>query len=87
MCDTANNIRFRYDIDGDELKMLHTQRQLFQVQACEECDKLLSLIQIAQPVYHLSTKRIKYWGGMAVDVKNLIRKWKESDRKRFSVYL
>lgn len=87
MCDTANNVRFRFDLKDDEYKLNMTKRQLYQVQACENCDRLLSLIQIAQPIFHLSTRRIQYWGGKAVEVKNLIWKWKESDRKRFGNYL
>jgi hypothetical protein len=86
-CDSANNILIRSDFDKIELQNLINERKLLQEQACECCNRLLGLMQIAQPIFHLSTKRIKYWGGMTIEVRNHIRKWKESDRKRFNAYL
>ena len=86
-CDSANNILIRSDFDKIELQNLINERKLLQEQACERCNRLLGLMQIAQPIFHLTTKRIKYWGGMTIEVRNHIRKWKESDRKRFGAYL
>ena len=86
-CDSANNILIRSDFDKAEIRSLINGRKLLQEQACEYCNRLLGLMQIAQPIFHLTTKRIKYWGGMTVEVRNHIRKWKESDRKRFGAYL
>lgn len=86
-CDAANNILIRSNFDKAEIESLANERKLLQEQACGYCNRLLGLMQIAQPIFHLSTKRIKYWGGLTIDARNHIRKWKESDRKRISAYL
>ena len=78
-CFTANNIIVK---EGDEDSKY--KRKELQLQACMHCNNLLALIQIAQQVYHLKTSRIKYWGEKTIEVRNFIRKWIESDRKRYS---
>ncbi len=60
------------------------ERLLMQEKAARECNNLLSLMEIARSVFHLSSKRVKYWGGLTVETRNLIRAWRESDRKRYS---
>lgn len=77
-CFTANEIR----VAGDQQAYL--KRRFLQEVACEHCNTLLALMQIAKPLFHLETKRIKYWGSMTVEVRNKIRKWMESDKKRFT---
>lgn len=51
--------------------------------AIELCDDFLSLIQIAKPVFHLSSKRIKYWANQIVEVQRLSRELKKSDKGRY----
>ena len=53
---TANNIRV-----GDEPRNW-LERKKLQQEAARECNNLLALIQIAKPLYHLTSKRVKYWG-------------------------
>lgn len=72
---TANNTKA--DTEDNYRRRIGLQRE-----AIEYCDRLLSLIQIAKPIFHLSTKRIKYWGGLIVEVRALIRAWTASDKKR-----
>lgn len=72
---SANNIMVN---DADT----YNERLKLQREAHRKCNELLALIQLAKPPYHLSAKRVKYWGDMVVDVRNLIYKWKESDIKR-----
>lgn len=79
-CWTANNIEIRSKNDYDNYK----ERKRLQEKAIRECTNLLAMMQIAQSLFHLKTKRIKYWGEKTVEVKNLIRRWKESDNERFS---
>lgn len=73
-CWTANNIR----LTAENIR----KRQGYQQEAILQCNNLLALIQIAQKVFHLTTKRIKFWGEQIIEARNLIQKWKESDRKR-----
>ena len=40
-------------------------------------------IQLAQKVFHLKKKRMLYWGGKVIEVRDGIKSWKESDSKRY----
>lgn len=78
-CWTANNIR----VEGSPEKL--KQRSMIQGEAIKECNNLLALMQIAQEVFHLTTKRIKYWGEKTLYVRSLIGKWRDSDSRRFDL--
>lgn len=56
----------------------------YQDRAADACNNLLSLIEIAKPIYHLATKRVIFWSGLAIETRKLIRAWREADRKRYS---
>ena len=56
----------------------------YQDRAADACNNLLSLIEAAKPVFHLATKRVTYWGGLAIETRKLLRAWREADRKRYS---
>ena len=58
-------------------------RNRLQDEAVIQCNVLLSLIEIAKSLFHLSTKRVIYWSAKAIETRNLIKAWKESDKKRF----
>ena len=77
LCWSANNILVNSIEDLRE-------RTMYQEKAAIKCNILLSLIQIAKRIFHLSTKRVVYWSEKAIDVRNLIRAWRESDLKRYS---
>ena len=47
------------------------------------CDELHTLIGIAKQVYHLRSRKVKYWSGLIVEVRALLQGWKESDVKRY----
>lgn len=72
----ANNIRVTTATDKNE-------RRRLQNQAIWCCNRLLALMQIAQRLFHLETKRIKYWGNMTIETRNKIVKWRDSDSKRY----
>lgn len=74
---TANNVLVKDKEDLDE-------RLRLQAEAARQCNVLLSLIELAGKVFHLTYKRVAYWTGKAVEVRNLIRAWRESDKKRYS---
>lgn len=77
---TANNILVRNAEDFAERKRL-------QERAARNCNNLLALMQLAQKVFHLKLKRIQFWGEKTLNVRNLLRAWKESDYKRYSSLL
>lgn len=64
----------------------HVERELrytAQVEAIELCERLLSAINVAKSVFHLRSKRIKYWSEKVREVETLLQKWKESDVSRY----
>lgn len=75
-CWEANNIYVKTDDDRRE-------RLRLQGEAARLCNVLLSLMDIAKPVFHLKSQRIIYWGSLTVETRNLIRAWRESDEKRY----
>lgn len=77
LCWTANNILVNSAEDME-------RRLELQERAAMECNNLLSLMEIAKSIFHLATKRVQYWGGLTIETRNLIRAWRESDRKRYS---
>ena len=58
-------------------------RYNLQEEAMMLCDEMLAYIGIAKSVFHLRAKRMKYWSGMIMDVRNLLQAWKESDVDRY----
>ncbi len=77
LCWSANNILVN---SADDLR----ERTMYQEKAAIKCNILLSLIDVAKRVFHLSTKRVTYWAGKTIETRNLIRAWRESDLKRYS---
>lgn len=75
-CWHANNIRVNKADDWAE-------RSRLQKEADRLCSDLLCIMQIAKPIFHLRERRIKYWGGLACEVQDLIRAWHQSDGKRY----
>ena len=60
------------------------ERLSLQDKAAAQCNVLLSLIDIAKPLFHLKTKRVMFWGEKVITTRNLIRTWRNADRKRYS---
>lgn len=58
-------------------------RRKFQNEAIDQCELLLTEIQIAKLLFHLRTKRIQYWGNLVEDVKHRVRNWRNSDYCRY----
>lgn len=74
----ANMIR----LDGPEAQDNLKERRRLQNAAIDECDQLLSEIQIAKLLFHLKTRKVKFWGEMVVEVKAELRAWRDSDASR-----
>ena len=77
LCWSANNILVN---SVDDLR----ERTMYQEKAAIRCNILLSLIDVAKRIFHLSTKRVTYWAEKTIETRNLIRAWRESDLKRYS---
>lgn len=77
---TANNIR----VTEKNKKEMWSWRSRLQRQAILDCSKLLALIGLAHPLFHLKGKRVEYWSDQVVKVRNYIKKWRESDIERYS---
>ena len=62
----------------------YDRRIALQEEALERCGDLSKLILLAKPIFHLDSKRVKYWTGLTKDTRSLIKSWSDSDVKRFS---
>ena len=58
-------------------------RRKYQVAAINETYSLLTLMDIAYITFGVDSKRIDHWTGMVLDSQALLRKWRDSDDKRF----
>lgn len=54
-----------------------------QVEAIRLCGEHLAAIQLCQRHYHLSSKKVKYWGKKTRDLRNAIAAWHDSDVNRY----
>ena len=61
-------------------------RRNYQEQAALTCNTLLADMEIAQKIFHLSGKRMRYWTSQIVEIRNRIRAWIESDADRYKKY-
>jgi hypothetical protein len=84
----ANNVRVNTEAlsEIEKLKARNDwmERRKLQHRAARNCNRLLALIGMAKSIFHLRGKRIKYWTGKILAVRAMIRKWSESDDKRYS---
>ncbi len=61
----------------------YRERNRLQQKAFRNTKRLLYLIDIAHRIYHLSTKRVKYWTESVIAVKDRLWRWMESDTRRY----
>jgi len=78
----ANNIR----VSGNDACEKWESRKAKERLAIEKCGRFLAQIDVAQRVFHFKTKRLKYWGTMIINVRNMLQKWHESDKERYGKY-
>lgn len=76
LCWRANNIR----VDGNAMR--YRARLEAQERAADLCNDLYAMIEVAKPLYHLSSRRCVFWQDQVVKVRGCIRSWSESDAKR-----
>ena len=75
----ANDLQVRTAND----KQNYEERQKMQKKALDQCGNMGRLILLAKQIFHLSSKRIKYWCGLVKETRTLIKAWSDSDKKRF----
>lgn len=78
----ANGIRV--DKNSDSYARNKRERRRLQEEAIKCLRRLLPLIDLARRIFHLNLKRVKYWGGMVINIRDRTRNWMESDVRRFS---
>ena len=76
LCWEANNIRV------DDRMDRYLRRVELQEMAADRCNSLCVLLEIAKPLFHLSSKRCAYWIDKTVKLRAIIRAWASSDLKR-----
>lgn len=74
----ANNIRVGKDGQGWEL------RSNLQLEAISLCANLLATLNLAKRIFHIKNKRMVFWIGNVVEVRDLLKKWHDGDVKRYS---
>ena len=62
------------------------KRRRCQLDALRYLKRLLRLIDIAHRVFHLPTSRVKYWGGLVIEMRIRVEKWNKKDTDRYSSY-
>lgn len=77
-CWEANNIRV-----GNS-KEKYDDRLRLQEKAKRECTNMLEMINIAQPLYHMSTKRYEYLTEQYTNLRSMITSWEESNKRRLN---
>lgn len=83
LTETINIHRFLYSANEDNLKNEYETRVKKQKDALRLCKDLKADILVAQKTYHLRAKRVTHWTGKVNDQIDLIKKWMESDKKRY----
>lgn len=74
--DLANDIRVTNKND-------YEIRNKSQTVALASTAKLLGLMELAYSKYSISSEKIRYWTGLVVQLRQLIIKWRQSDKKRY----
>lgn len=62
-------------------------RRAQQVEAYSHAEALLTLLDVAYITLCIESQRIEFWTGQIISVENLLKKWRESDRKRYKSIL
>lgn len=75
---SGNNV---YVKDAERWK----ERERYQQAAIMKCNELLALINIARRLFHLKGKKVKYWSGMTLETRMMLRKWYESNLKQYGM--
>ena len=73
---TANDIVVKNE---DDLK----DRVSLQKKAAASCNNLMYLISVAHHLFHLRSRSVVNWCNMAIETRDIIKSWSDSDKKRY----
>ena len=76
LCWEANNVR----VDGDWQR--YNFRISLQDRAASRCNRMMMLVETAKPLFHLESRRVRFWITKAKDLRAMIRGWREKDAER-----
>lgn len=76
LCWEANEIKVDNDWDR------YRERLRLQDKAASLCNRMLNLIEIAKPLFHLTSKRVRYWSRETRKVRATIRGWRQENAER-----
>ncbi len=62
-------------------------RRSYQTNALARTARMLGMMQIAYKMFKIAGNRMVHWTQLVVDLRELLKKWKKSDRQRYSKYL
>lgn len=78
LCWRANDIKVPSENNREQIEM----RMKLEYEALKYCTDLKGLINLAKPLYRLSSKKVAYWMKLVLEVQSLITSWRESEKKR-----
>lgn len=87
--DTALTIMEEVDVANDIFVSTRGDfelRRKSQTIALSSTAKLLGLMELAYIKYKIDGRRMSYWTGLVLEERELIKKWRQSDKKRYSKY-
>lgn len=58
------------------------ERSRIQGETIEICEKLITDVEISKPLVHMRTKQMLIWTGKIRNIKDRVKGWRESDRKK-----
>ena len=73
LCWEANNIKVNNDMNR------YMRRLSLQDQAADQCNRLCYLIEIAKQLFHLETRRVRYWLEQTTELRSYIHAWRDSN--------
>lgn len=85
--DTALTIMEEVDVANDIFVSTRGDfelRRKSQTIAFSSTAKLLGLMELAYLKYKIDEKRIQFWTDKVLEVRALIKKWRQSDKKRYN---
>ncbi len=60
------------------------KRNALQEETLRYLKRMLPLIDLARRVFHLSTRKVKFWSKMVIEVRERTKGWMEDDMRRYS---
>lgn len=75
-CWEANNIRVDSNMER------YKRRIELQARAIDKCTALCAMIDLAKPLFHLTTKRTIFWMDKVTALREMIRAWRANDVHR-----